>query len=54
MNTIFFSGWSLFTSDRKVDTLHRTHENWFDTVFITIVNLYKYQNVLKSMSYCKF
>ena len=53
LNTIFFTGKSIFTSDRKVDTWFCTHVHWFNTVvltvFIFIVNLYKYQNVLKSI-----
>ena len=32
VNTIFFTGRSLFTSDGKVDTLFRTHIHWFATV----------------------
>ena len=32
---IFFTGRSLFTSNRKVDTLFRTHIHWFATVDLT-------------------
>ena len=45
-----FTGRALFTSDRKVDTWFRTHVHCrFDTVFIFVINLYKYQNVFKSI-----
>ena len=45
-----YNSWSLFTSDRKVDTWFRTGLLLsFDKVFIFIVNLYKYQNVFKSI-----
>ena len=44
---IFFTWRSLFTIDRKVDMWFRTHVRWFatvvSTVFIFIVDLYKYQ-----------
>ena len=35
VNTIFFTGMSLFTSDKKVHTWLRTHVHWFATVVLT-------------------
>ena len=34
VNTIFFTGRSLFTSDRKVDTLFHGHVHWFATIVL--------------------
>ena len=36
VNTIFFTGRSLFTSDRKVYPWFRTHVHWFATVVLTL------------------